>query len=121
MGYRFLADLTVLIHLGFVLFVVGGGLLALRWPHLAWWHLPAAAWGALVEFTGWICPLTPLEQWLRGKAHGGYDEGDFVATYLLPILYPAQLTRSLQFLFGTAVLLLNTAIYFLVWRRWRRR
>ncbi|MBX3235884.1 MAG: DUF2784 domain-containing protein [Nitrospiraceae bacterium] len=121
MVYRLLADLTVLIHLGFVLFVVAGGLLVWRWPSLAKWHLPAAAWGALVEFTGWICPLTPLEQWLwaRGGAQG--SEGDFVTTYLLPILYPATLTRTVQLLLGTAVLLVNGTVYVWVWRRWRRR
>ena len=84
-----LADLVVILHLSFVLFVVFGGLLVLRWPRLAWVHLPAAAWGVAIEFTGGICPLTPLENWLREKAGEiGYADG-FTEHYILPVLYPA--------------------------------
>ena len=91
MLYRFLADAVVVIHLGFVLFVVAGGFLVLRWPRTAWVQLPAAAWGVLVEWSGWVCPLTPLENWLR--LHGGVAgyAGGFVERYFLPVLYPASL------------------------------
>ena len=112
-----LADLLVLVHLAFVGFVVLGGLLVLRWPRAAWAHLPAAAWGAAIEFTGWICPLTPLENELR--ARGGADPytGDFVARYLMPVLYPEGLTRNAQLGLGALVLVLNAAIYVYVVRR----
>jgi len=121
MPYGFLADLVVGLHLLFVAFVVGGGLLVLRWPRLAWVHLPAAAWGALIEFAGWICPLTPLEKWLRARGGGFGYEGDFVEHYLLPVLYPAALTRGAQIGLGVLVLVTNAAIYRHVWRRRRRR
>src|SRR5687768_10996929 len=102
-----LADLLVALHLAFVVFVVAGGLLALRWPKAAWLHLPAAVWGAVVEITGWICPLTPLENVLRRRAGLEVYTGDFVGRYLLPVLYPEGLTREIQLLLGAAVVLLN--------------
>jgi hypothetical protein len=111
----FLADLILMVHLAFVVFVLCGGLIVLRWRWIAWLHLPAAAWGATVEFTGWICPLTPLENWLRARGGEVGDEQDFMARYFLPILYPGDLTRDLQFLLGTAVVVLNTAIYCWLW------
>ena len=111
-----LADLVVILHLSFVLFVVFGGLLVLRWPRLAWVHLPAAAWGAAVEFAGWICPLTPLEQWLRVEGGGlGYGS-DFIERYVLPELYPAGLTRNVQLVLGIVVVVINAAVYGWVWR-----
>jgi len=112
-----LADLTVLLHFAFVAFVVAGGLLALRWPRVAWLHLPAAAWGAAVEFFGWICPLTPLENALRQASGGSAYGGDFVARYLLPVLYPAGLTAQIQMLLGVGVLVVNAVIYSWVLRR----
>ncbi len=112
-----LADLLVALHLAFVVFVVGGGLLVLRWPKMAWVHLPAAAWGALVELTGWICPLTPVENWLRQRAGLDVYAGDFVARYVVPTLYPEGLTRESQLLMGAAVIVLNAAVYALVIRR----
>jgi hypothetical protein len=88
MNYRTLADLTVLLHFGFVLFVVVGGLLVLRWPRLRWMHLPAAVWGVLIEFFGWICPLTPLENHLRDlRGQSGYA-GGFIDHYIVSVLYP---------------------------------
>jgi len=111
-----LADLVVILHLSFVLFVVFGGLLVLRWPRLAWVHLPAAAWGAAVEFAGWICPLTPLEQWLRVEGGGlGYGS-DFIERYALPVLYPAGLTHNVQLVLGIVVVVINAAVYGWVWR-----
>ncbi|MDN0083684.1 DUF2784 domain-containing protein [Crenobacter sp. SG2305] len=118
---RLAADAVVLIHVGFVLFVMLGGLLVLRWPRLAWLHLPAVAWGALVEFTGWICPLTPLEQSLRAAAGEAVYSGDFVDHYLIPLLYPAGLTRSIQLVLGAVVLLVNGAVYGLLLYRQAKR
>jgi hypothetical protein len=112
-----LADLVVVVHAGFVVFVVLGGLLVLRWPTLVWLHVPAVLWGALVELAGWTCPLTPLEQRLRGQ---GY-RGGFVDRYCLPILYPDELTRSVQVVLGAAVILVNLLVYGLVLRRRARR
>jgi hypothetical protein len=114
---RLLADFTVLLHLAFILFAVLGGLLALRWPRAAWVHLPAAAWAAAIELGGWICPLTPLENALRA-GEAGYA-GGFVEHYLLPLIYPAGLTREIQFALAGFVLLVNIAIYLAVARRWR--
>jgi uncharacterized protein DUF2784 len=114
-----LADLVVVAHFAFVLFVVLGGLLVLRWPGLAYVHLPTAAWGALIEFGGWICPLTPLEHWLRKQAGGGVYSGGFIEHYILPLLYPSALTRNIQILLGVSVLAVNLFIYWLLLRRHR--
>ena len=115
--YVFLADLLLLIHAAFVLFVIGGGLLVLRWPRLAWVHLPAALWGAGIEFSGWICPLTPLEKAWRRAAGGQAYEGGFIEHYVTAALYPAGLTRPIQVALGVAVLGLNGWVYWQVWRR----
>ena len=118
--YRTLADIVLVVHGAFVAFVVLGGLLVLRWPRLAWVHIPAAVWGALIEFAGWICPLTPLENWLRMRAgEAGYSEG-FVEHYILPVLYPAGLTRNTQFVLGALVLVVNAAVYTILVMRRRR-
>lgn len=111
MGYRLAAELVLLLHLGFVFFVLLGGFLALRHRRLAWVHIPAVVWGAAVEYLGWFCPLTPLENYLRRAAgQVGYEIG-FVEHYLLPVLYPTQLSRELQIILGTAIVLVNVAIY----------
>jgi hypothetical protein len=117
MLYRLAADAVLAAHLAFVLFVVCGGLLVLRTPRLAWLHLPAVAWGAYVELSGSICPLTPLEVMLRrGAGEAGYG-GDFIEHYLVSLIYPAGLTRELQMALGAAALLLNLIVYFILWRR----
>jgi hypothetical protein len=121
MLYRFLADLVVVLHLGFVLFVVLGGLFALRWPRSAWFHLPAAIWGAGIEFFQGICPLTPLENHLRQLGGEAGYSGGFVEHYVLPVLYPAGLNQNLQLGIGSFVILLNVAVYTVVWRRRRYR
>lgn len=118
---RLAADLVVALHGAFVLFVVSGGLLALRWPRAVWVHVPAAAWGAAIELGGWICPLTPLENHFRALAYEPGYSGDFVARYIFPVLYPEGLTRGIQVAFGTAVVVLNAIIYTAVWRQQRRR
>jgi hypothetical protein len=108
---RILADAIVLAHFLFVLFAVAGGLLVLhRWAW-AWVHVPAACWAALIEFGGWVCPLTPLENWFRARAgQGGYETG-FVERYLIGLIYPAGLTRGMQILLGALVVAVNLAIY----------
>jgi hypothetical protein len=120
MAYHILADLVVGVHTLFVAFVVVGGLLALRWPWVAVLHLPAAAWGALIEFQGWICPLTPLENSLRASAGQAGYRGGFIEHYLLPVLYPAGLTRGVQLALGSGVILVNLVVYGFLMARWRR-
>lgn len=130
--YALAADLVLLVHLAFIIFVVAGGLLVLRWPRAAWAHLPAAVWGVAVEAAGWICPLTPLENALRERAasgemagsagtSGGAYAGDFIGHYLLPLIYPDALTRELQWLLAALVLAINALIYRAAWRRHGRR
>ena len=119
MPYRLLADLTLILHAAFVVFVMLGALLVLRWPRVAWIHLPAALWGAGIEFLGGICPLTPLENHWRQLAGGDGYAGGFVEHYVVPILYPDALTRRVQVALGVLVLIVNVAIY--AWVLWRRR
>ena len=116
-----LADATVLLHLAFVVFVVAGGLLVLRWPRVAWLHIPAALWGAFIEFAGWICPLTPLENWFRQRGGGPTYDASFVEHYVIPVLYPAALSRDLQLILGGIVLIVNAVVYAVVLRRRRHR
>ena len=103
-----LADIVVAAHLAFILFVVLGGFLSARWPRLIWIHFAAIGWAALVELFGWVCPLTPLENWLRGP---GTYSSDFVAHYILPVMYPEGLTRRAQIGLGILVVALNLGIY----------
>ena len=110
-------DAIVIFHFGFVLFVLFGGVLLLKWHKVAWLHIPAVIWGILVELNGWLCPLTPLENQLRQQAGLGMYHGDFVMHYLMPILYPVNLTRTTQVLFGLIVVIVNLAVYFYVFRR----
>ena len=121
MTFRILADVTLVLHLAFVAFVVGGGLLVARWPRVAWVHLPAVAWAAWVEFAGWNCPLTPLENWLRQQGGGTAYSSGFIEHYLVPVLYPSSLSRELQWALGTLVILVNAAVYLWVVRRRVRR
>jgi hypothetical protein len=118
---RLLADLVLVLHGAFVAFVALGGFLVLRSWKVAWAHVPAAVWGAGIEFTGAICPLTPLENALRERAGAAAYEGDFVARYLLPVLYPEGLTREAQLVLGAAVVIGNAVLYGLAIRRRRAR
>ena len=121
MIYRLLADLVFLAHLAFVLFVVLGGIAVWWRPRLAWLHVPAFVWGALIEFAGWICPLTPWEQSLRRLAGEQGYAGGFLEHYLFPVLYPQGLTRDVQIVLGMLVLLINAIAYALILRRGRGR
>ncbi len=119
MPYRLLAELVFLVHFAFIVFVVAGGFAVLRRPKLAWLHLPAALWGALIEFFGWTCPLTPLEVFLlRSAGDAGYA-GGFLEHYLSPVIYPEGLTPAVQVLLGSAVIAVNVAVYARLWRRRR--
>lgn len=121
MAYRLAADAVLLAHAAFVVFVVLGGLLAWRWRRAAVLHLPAAAWGAWIEFSGGICPLTPLENRLRHAAGQAGYEGGFVEHYLLALIYPEGLTREVQIALGVAVIVINAAVYGVLLRRALRR
>jgi len=120
MPYQLLADALLLFHLAFVLFVVLGALLVWRLPRLVWLHLPAVMWGGLIEITGHVCPLTPLENHLRRlSGEAGYS-GSFVEHYLLSILYPQELSRELQVGLGIGVIVINVVAYAVLWRRARQ-
>jgi hypothetical protein len=118
--YTLLADLAVVLHFLFIVFVFAGGLLVLRRPRLAWIHLPAAAWGTLVEVEGWVCPLTPLENRFRELTGGVPYRGDFVERYLLRVIYPESLTPRVQLLLAAAVVGVNAILYSILLRRRRR-
>jgi len=118
-AFALLAGLVVLIHLAFVVFAASGALLALRWKWVPWVHVPAVVWAAYIEFSGGICPLTPLENDLRARAGLDYYSGDFVAAYLFPVLYPDGLTREAQFVIGGVVLVGNLVLYTILLNRVR--
>src|SRR5262245_20412217 len=111
MVFQILADVTVVLHLLFVAFVMLGGLLVAWRRRLVWLHLPAVAWGAWVELAGWTCPLTPLENWLRQQGGQAVYASSFVERYLIPILYPASLSRDVQWALGALVILFNLVVY----------
>ncbi len=121
MPYALLADLALILHAAFILFVVFGGVLVFWRRGLAWLHIPAALWGILIEFQGWVCPLTYLENDLRATAGNSGYAGGFIEHYLVPLVYPAGLTSAMQFLLGLAVLFINAIVYTLVWRNLRTK
>ena len=106
-----IANLLVIVHFLFVLFVILGGLLLFRWPRIAFVHLPAAAWGVMLELNHWICPLTPIEQSMRRAAGEEGYTGGFIDHYIIPLIYPEGLTPEIQWVLGAIVLLLNAVIY----------
>ena len=117
MFYKLAADAVVLLHLGFVLFVVAGGLLVFKWRWIALLHLPAVVWAVLLEFYGWLCPLTPLELSLRETGGQAGYSGGFIEHYILPVLYPVELGTTLQIAMGSFVVVINVALYgWLLWR-----
>ena len=117
---KILADLVVVLHFLFIVFAMIGGVLALRWRWIPWLHLPCVAWGAAVELTGRVCPLTPLENALRAAGGAAGYTGGFIEHYLLAAIYPAGLTRDMQLLLAGVLLGLNAMVYFFVWRQARR-
>src|SRR4029434_1728 len=100
MIYRGLADFVVLLHMAFVLFATLGSLLVFKWGRVAWFHIPAALWAAFIEFVGCVCPLTPLENWLRRRGGEVGYQTSFTERYLLPAIYPAALSRGLHVVLG---------------------
>jgi hypothetical protein len=120
MLYRVLASAVLILHAAFIVFVLFGGLLTLRWRTLPWLHLPAVLWVILIELNGWICPLTPLENRLLEAAGARGYSGGFIEHYLLPLIYPPGLTAGVQVLIAALVACLNVAVYVLLWRRRRR-
>ena len=121
MVYQIRADILVVLHFVFICFVIVGGLLVLRWQWLALIHLPVVLWGALVELMSWVCPLTPLENWLRRAAGGQGYSGGYIEHYLIPIIYPGGLTHEIQMILGGFVIVINVIIYTVVFRRYSRR
>ncbi len=119
MWFRLAADAIVLVHFAFVIFVIAGGFIVLRWPRAAWIHVPAAIWGAAIEFGGWVCPLTPLENALRAAAGQAGYAGGFIEHYIVRILYPPGLTPALQIALGVLVVAVNAAAYGIVFHRQR--
>jgi hypothetical protein len=119
MLYRVLADIVVMTHFAFIVFAVLGGILVLRWMRCAWVHVPTVTWATLISFAGWICPLTPLENWLREKGGVIAYRSGFIEYYILPVIYPdvTFLTRRMQIILGLLLLGLNLGIYGLVLRR----
>ena len=120
MLYRLAADLMLVLHFGFIAFVVVGAVGIMRWPKLAWLHVPAAAWGAWIEISGGICPLTTLENRFRLSAGEEGYATSFVEYYLLPVIYPGGLTRTVQLVLAAAVIITNVSLYTYVLRRARK-
>ena len=117
---RLLADIILVIHALFIVFVTFGGLFVFRWKKILWIHLPCVLWAILLEFRGWICPLTYLENYLRRTAVTNGYSGDFIAHYLIPIVYPPGLTTSIEMLLGITALVINLVIYNYLWWYWHR-
>lgn len=111
MTYRVLADAVLVLHFAFIAFAVLGGVAVLRWPRVAWLHLPAVLWAAGISFAGWTCPLTPLENRLRRLGGEAGFDGGFIEHYLTSAIYPEGLTRGVQVALGAFVIGLNLAVY----------
>ena len=121
MIYHALANAVLVLHLAFIVFVVLGAALSWRFPRLRWLHFAALAWAAFIEFSGGICPLTPLENRLRRMAGGEGYSGGFISHYLMPVIYPEGLTREWQMVLGIAVIVINLAAYAAIHHAGRRR
>jgi hypothetical protein len=109
--YSIAADLLVVLHLGFIVFVVLGGLLVYKWPRVMFVHLPAVIWAVLLELNSWLCPLTPWEQQLRQLAGENGYAGGFIAHYLLPVIYPPGLDPPTQLMLAIFVIVVNLLAY----------
>jgi len=121
MVYKLFAHVVLLLHLAFIIYVLFGGLLALKNEKWALLHVPATAWGCLIEFADWICPLTPLENWLLIRAGASIYQEGFIAHYILPLIYPTELARYEQVILGTGIILINLPIYLLVLKKIAKR
>ena len=119
MPYRLLSDFVVLLHMAFIVFAVLGGILNIWCRKVLWIHLPAFLWGAWIEFTGGICPLTYLENWLLVKSGLGGYHGDFIANYIIPVVYPVNLTREIQMALAAIVIVVNVLVYGYVFMKTR--
>ncbi len=115
--YGIFAGAVILAHFLFITFVAAGGLLVWRWHRLAWVHIPAVVWGVVIELTGWICPLTPLENHLRRLSGSSPYSGGFIEQYLIPVIYPANLTANTQYILGALVIVVNLVIYIIIIRK----
>jgi hypothetical protein len=115
--FSILADTVVVIHFAFILFVMFGALLNIWWQKIVWIHLPALVWGSLIELFSLICPLTPLENYFRQLAGTNDYSGGFIENYLVPLIYPADLTPEVQWVLGIALIIFNLFIYAYLWRR----
>ena len=111
MIYHIAADLVVLIHFAFIIFVVVGGFLVVKWQKILFFHIPAVVWGVLIEFTGGICPLTPLENRFRLIGGEAGFSGGFIDKYIVSLIYPDELTRTIQIVLGCIVIIINVCIY----------
>ena len=120
MLYQILADFIVILHFAFIVFVLGGGILVIKWRWIIWLHIPAVIWGALISFFGWICPLTPIENMLRQVGRGEEYLTGFIEHYLLPVIYPSGLDRKMYIVMGIFVLVFNLAIYALLIAKFKR-
>ena len=107
----FLADLVLIIHFLFIVFVIFGGLLVLKWRKVIYIHIPCAIWGGMIEFSGWICPLTYLENYFQKIGNADQYGGSFIEQYLLPVIYPPGLTAEVQIMLGIMVIVINLVIY----------
>ena len=119
MGWSLLADALAVVHFAFTSFVIFGGFLAWRWRWVLYAHLPALAWGCWVEITAQICPLTPLENYLRWRAGEAGYRGGFLQHYIGSVLYPEGLTRATQWVLAALLVALNLVAYAGVWKRRR--
>lgn len=108
---RVTADLLVVVHFAFIAFVVFGGFLVLKWGRVSVLHIPCALWGVLIELGGWICPLTPLENYFREAAGDVGFNGGFIDQYVMPLVYPEGLSRGMHLSLGVMVLALNLCVY----------
>lgn len=109
--YLVLADAVVIVHLGFIVFVMAGGFIAVCFPKVIWVHLPCVIWGIVVELAGLVCPLTPLENMFRQRAGQAQYGGDFVMRFIEPMIYPEGLTREVQVVLASLVILVNAGVY----------
>lgn len=121
MLYRILADLVLTVHLSFIIFVIIGGFLLLKNKKWMIIHLPAIIWAIILEIKGWICPLTPIENWFRGKGGQEIYKQSFIEHYLIPIIYPDKLTRRFQITLVCSIIIINVALYLWVYRKTRKK